>query len=353
MAIAKDPSLPLFIIKIQNLKVKNDSFWQLFIFRWQLAFARMGSIEIERSLPMNTKPQFIFIFFTGLAIVAVACSAPMQLMQATSTPLPTATETATPTATATLTPTATPTPTPTQTPTPTLTPTATPTPKPVLTTIFIDSFDDNKQMWELSKGVSIKGGKMILTSYPDDGNGVFIPLDEYWQADTIVKVDMQVAAKNKEPDWVFGVVCRLNEKTYDHYILYVYPRSEKRLGGSILKIKDEDYDPEVAEIGWVDLEESVVNKAVALQFTCQGPDLSILADNQVVVQASDPEYKSGSLALWISTASYYEAVEIDNLEVIRIDTPGRSAGMEQATALNLYDMPVGWLGRSNAVRGYA
>ncbi len=297
---------------------------------------------------MNTKPRFIFFFFTGLAIVAVACSAPMQLMQATSTPLPTTTETATPTATATLTPTATatltptatPTPTPTQTPTPTLTPTITPTPQPVMTNIFMDTFDDNKQMWELSKGITIKGGKMILTSYPEDGNGVFIPLAAYRQAGTIVKVDLQVAARNKEPDWAFGVVCRLDEVTYDHYMLYVYPRSEKRLGGYILKIKDEDYDPEVAEIGWVDLEESILDKAVALQFVCQGPDLSILADNQVVVQASDPEYESGSLLLWVSTASYYEAVEIDNLEVIRIDTPGRSAGMEQATALNLDGMSV-------------
>lgn len=208
-------------------------------------------------------------------------------------------------------------------------------------------------MWELPKGITIKGGEMVLTSYPNDGNGVFIPTAAYRQADTIVKVDLQIAAKNKEPDWAFGVLCRVNEATFDHYMLYVYPRSEKRLGGFIMKVKDKDYDPEVAEIGWVDLEESVLDKAVALQFDCQGPDLSIMADNQVVVQASDLEYENGSLVLWVSTASYYESVKIDNLEVIRIDTPGRSSGIEQATALNVYGIPFGWLRRPNAVRDYA
>ena len=289
---------------------------------------------------MNTKPRFIFYIFTGLAIVSAACSAPIQLMQATSTPLPTATETAAPTATATLTPTVTPTPTPTRTPTPTLTPTITPTPQPVMTTIFTDTFDDDNQMWELSKGITIKGGKMILTSYPDDFNGIMIPLHEYRQADTIVKVDMQISTRNKEPDLVFGVLCRVNGVNYDHYMLSVYPRSEKRLGGDIMKIKDGDFDPEVYEIGWVDLDESVFDKAVALQFVCDGPDLSILANNKVIARASDPEYESGSLAFWVSTASTYDAVEIDNLEVVGNDAPGRSAAFEQDADVNIYSMLV-------------
>jgi hypothetical protein len=219
---------------------------------------------------MNTKPRFIFYIFTGLAIVLAACKAPMQLMQATSTPLPTATETATPMATATLTPTAMPTPTPTQTPTPTMTPTITLTPQPVMTTIFTDTFADHEHPWELSKGIPIKGGKMIMTSYPRGADEVIIPLERHRQADTIVKVDMRVASWNKKPSLGFGVACRVNELTFDQYILYVAPLAENRLSGVIMKIKNGDVDSEVAEIAWVDLEKSILDKAVALQFVCQG-----------------------------------------------------------------------------------
>lgn len=208
-----------------------------------------------------------------------------------------------------------------------------PTPQPVMTTIFTDTFDDDSQMWDLSKGITIKNGKMILTSYPQDGNTILIPLEKHRQADVIVKADLQIANWNKKPDMFFGIACRANEVTFDQYLLYVSPLSENQLAGAILKIKAGAADPEVSEIGWIDLEESVLDKAVALQFICQGSDLSILADNQVIVQASGPEFESGSLVLWVSTTSYYETVEIDNLEVIRIDIPERSAGMKQSKAL--------------------
>jgi sugar lactone lactonase YvrE len=290
---------------------------------------------------MNTRPLPIFYLFTSLAIVAAACSAPVHLVPATDIPLPTATKTAVPTATATLTPTATPapSPTPTQTPAPTRTPTITPTPRPVMTTIFTDSFDGDQQPWELSKGITIKGGKMLMTSNHEEGNAILIPLEKHRQADVIVKVDIQVSTWNKEPGLAFGIACRVNELTFDQYMLYVSPLSETRLGGAIMKIKDGDADPEFAEVGWVDLEESILDNAVALQFACQGPDLSIRADNQVVVRASDPEYESGSLALWVTTQTNRDAVEIDNLEVIRIDLPGRPAEVGGATASKQYPPP--------------
>ena len=288
---------------------------------------------------MNTKPLLISCFLTSLAIMAAACSVPIHVTLATNTPPPTITETATATATTTLTPTITQTPTPTRTPKPTSTPTITPTPRPVMTSIFMDPFDDDSYPWEFSKKTKIKDGKMILTSYPMEGNQVIIPLDKHRQEDVIVKVDMRVAARNKDTGWAFGIACRVNEVTFDQYLLMVYPLSENQLGGYIMKVKDGEMDPEVAVMGWVDIDESVLDKAVALKFVCQGPDLSISAKNKVMVRASSSEYESGSLALWVSTYAAYDTVEIDNLEVIRIEIPGRPAGMQLQAELE-QDLPL-------------
>jgi hypothetical protein len=287
---------------------------------------------------MNTKPLSKFYLVICLAVVAAACSVPVHLVPATDTPQPTATETATPTVTPTLTPTTTPTPTPTQTPPPTRTPTITPTPLPVMTTIFTDTFDHPIHPWELSKDTKIKDGKLVLTSYTQALNEVLIPLEKRRQADTMVKVDMQIATRNKKPDWSFGIGCRVNETTFDQYMLYVYPDEGNRLGGSIIKLKDGDFVPESTRMGRIDLIESVLDTSVALEFDCQGPELSIWADNQLVVRMSDPDFKSGSLALVALTDVANEAIEIDNLEVIRIDNYGQPEGTGGATALE-QDLP--------------
>jgi hypothetical protein len=261
---------------------------------------------------MHTARRLIVLVCLLLALSSFACRIPVELIMGTPTPTPTSTPTETPTPTST--PTSTPTPTPTATSTPTATPTATSTPTPTPApgeVVFRDDFDDPASGWEANDfqegSIGYGEGYYFVTSVVEDQ--MMWGIAEMDHSDVVIEVEAAQVEAPANDNNAYGVMCRVQEND-DGYAL--------RVSGdgfySIVLIVDNDFQY------LVDWETSpVINQGDAtndLRVVCDGPDLALYVNGELLAETTDATYAEGNIALTATT--FEEAsteVRFDNLVV--------------------------------------
>ncbi len=179
--------------------------------------------------------------------------------------------------------------------------------------LFSDDFGDSSTGWEVGDystgSVGYGNGIYFVTSH---GNG-----DTMWGVAnrgfdnlTISVTARQISAPTNDNN-DYGVVCRIQPNGEGYYFL---------ISGdgffSILRADENDFVP---LIDWTSTgvvrQGNSDNEIVA---TCNGADLSLYVNGELLASASDFTYRNGDLAL---TATSYEAtgteVHFDNLSVTR------------------------------------
>jgi hypothetical protein len=246
---------------------------------------------------------WFFVFLT-----ATGCG-PGQFLGPTITPAPT--DTPNPTATSS--------PIPTWTPTTAPTATARPTRGPD-TLIFMDTFEDNTNQWELANFTKIEDGLLEVSSGDHELAAIMIPLDAT-PNDVAVQVDIipNPPAGADPTMFLYGVGCRLSETGSDFYFFGVSPAPE--VDGFFMAVfmqfqggKLVDHEQAV-----IQLPEAQEGDGYAAIFICSEDSFKVLDGKSVAAAVTNSDFREGDLFLGIyQLGEIAGRVSFDNLKVSEI-----------------------------------
>jgi hypothetical protein len=274
--------------------------------------------------PAPISMYFKFIVLVSVGLTAAGCGSG-QLTP--TTVIPTTTNTSAPA------------PTNTSVPTATLSPTATPTTTPATTStpiagkvIFSDSFDDNRNKWNLTDYpglVNINDGSLQIIAGEHGITGVRVPLTAN-PSDVVIAVDLQfkpppgTSAADVFP--FAGAACRATSNS-----LYFLGASVLPVGGAgsgfvgiIVDVLHGTWNTLVEPFSAMSsATDARVGQWFHVTFHCKGDKLSIEdSEAKTVAQANNADLKKGSLLLVLSRITdSSESARFDNLEII--DTTGQ------------------------------
>lgn len=252
------------------------------------------------------------LFKTGLSLLVILTATgcgPGQFLGPTMTPVPT--DTPNPTATSSPTPTGTPTTAPTATARPTRVPD---------TIIFRDTFEDNRNQWELANFTKIEDGLMKVSSGDHELAAIKIPLDAT-PNDVSVQVDIipNPPAGADPTMFLYGVGCRLSGTGNDFYFFGVSPAPEvdgffmavfMQFQGGKLVNHEEDV---------IQLPEAQDGDGYAATFICSEDSFKILDGRSVAAAVINSDFREGDLFLGIyQLGDIAGSVSFDNLKVSEV-----------------------------------
>ena len=265
---------------------------------------------------MNTNRFAAKMLFKTLLLViflTVTGCGPGQFLGPTLTPIPT--DTPIPTLTATSSP------TPTQIPTTTPTATARPTRVPDKI-IFSDTFEDNRNKWDLSTSNSIKieDGLMRVSGGNHGVAGIKIPLESTPNS-VMVEVDIlpDPPAGADPSKFLYGMACRLNATANDFYFLGVSPAPgvDGFFMATFFQIEDGklvDY-----EFAPTPLPRAKSGDGFTATFICDGNNLAIAAGKVPSLEVFSSDLREGDLFLGIyQLEGTNGSVKFDHLTVTEV-----------------------------------
>jgi hypothetical protein len=206
----------------------------------------------------------------------------------------------------------TPTPTFTPTNTPTNTPTDTPTYTPTPDFLYMDDFEDTDSGWDE------ENDSYVLWEYSDGGYRMKVKLasifvwslapdhDDY---DNVrIEVDAQRIGGPKDSE--MGVIARY--KNRDNFYVFMITNDGQAI---IFKIEDGDYEG-LSSKYLEDVDGINSNDWNAISAVCDGEDLELYVNDELVASASDSSFKKGEIGLVVGNGDVAGAdVLFDNLFV--------------------------------------
>jgi hypothetical protein len=111
-----------------------------------------------------------------------------------------------------------------------------------------------------------------------------------------------------------GVICRMNETTYDSYFLGVTPIGKGMFMATIIEIQGGKLNF-LVQMALLDAPKAKTGDGYTVRFICQGNKLQIAGGEKVGAEAKDSSYKEGSIALAVYSTGGKALGFFDNLVV--------------------------------------
>ncbi len=175
---------------------------------------------------------------------------------------------------------------------------------PAVKPLFIDSFENNKTGWDLTSNpgkfsVKVGGGSMVL----EDGENKFLTEILPGKSFTDFRLDVDATLTKGDPNNGYGVFIRGESSqgsqlgTYYRFELYgdstyaIFKGSLDTNGQSkSTQVQDFPVNDAIAKVGHVN----------HITIIAKGPVMTLIVNGQTVYMYTDDNYKSGSVALFVS-----------------------------------------------------
>lgn len=167
-----------------------------------------------------------------------------------------------------------------------------PTPDPETNVLLADNFAQASPAWAsfdvLDEAAYVQNGEFYLE---DRGQEIAVHsplLDHVWE-DVIIQVQIR-HVQGEVNNWM-GVICRQADE-YNYYLLVI------SADGYYLALKMQDGEPEVLDGPTISDAIRTGKSINEVQVSCEGADLSLMVNDEVLVSLIDDTFKQGGVALF-------------------------------------------------------